>query len=78
LQHLSEQLIGRINGHLGRVAVTRLRFMQELRPSAIAPPSPPRPRAVAAAKAAVAALPAGELRDALEALGRVVLARPPR
>jgi len=75
LQHLSEQLIGRINGHLGRVAVTRLRFMQEMRPPALAPP-PPRPRAVAAAKAAVATLPAGELRDALEALGRAVLARP--
>jgi hypothetical protein len=77
LQHLSEQLIGRINGHLGRVAVTRLRFMQEMRPPATAPP-PPRPRAVAAAKAAVAALPAGELRDALEALARAVLARPHR
>src|ERR1700722_19743175 len=63
LQHLSEQLIGRINGHLGRVAVTRLRFMQELRPLAATPPAP-RQRAVAAAKAAVGALPGGELRDA--------------
>jgi hypothetical protein len=77
LQHLSEQLIGRINGHLGRVAVTRLRFMQDMRPPATAPP-PPRPRAIAAARAAVATLPAGELRDALEALGRAVLSQPPR
>jgi hypothetical protein len=77
LQHLSEQLIARINGHLGRIAVTRLRFTQELRPLAAARP-PPRPRAIAAARAAVAALPAGELRDALEALGRAVLARSAR
>jgi hypothetical protein len=74
LQHLSDQLIGRINGHLGQVAVTRLRFMQEMKPATPAPP-PPRPRAIAAAKAAVATLPAGELRDALAALGRAVLAR---
>ena len=77
LQHLSDQLIGRINGHLGQVAVTRLRFMQEMKPPIPLPP-PPRPRAIAAAKAAVATLPPGELRDALEALGRAVLARPPR
>ena len=74
LQHLSDQLIGRINGHLGQVVVTRLRFMQEPRPP-IARPPPPRPLAIAAAKAAVAALPPGELRDALETLGRAVLAR---
>jgi hypothetical protein len=77
LQHLSEQLMGRINGHLGRVAVTRLRFMQDMRPPTIARP-PPRPVAIAAAKAAVATMPPGELRDALEALGRAVLARLPR
>jgi hypothetical protein len=75
LQHLAEQLMGRINGHLGKVAVTRLRFRQDLRP----PPAPqprPQPQAKPDARAAVAVLPAGELRDALEALGRAVLARP--
>jgi len=75
LQHLSEQLMGRINGHLGKVAVTRLRFRQDLRPLP-PPPPPPRPQANAEARAAVSALPAGELRDALEALGRAVLSRP--
>ena len=75
LQHLAEQLMARINGHLGRVAVTRLRFAHEI-PERPAPPPPrPRPAAVAEASAAVADLPAGELRDALEALGRAVLGR---
>jgi hypothetical protein len=72
LQHLAEPLMARINGHLGRVAVTRLRFIQDVplpRPSAPAP----RPPAIAAARTAVASLPEGELRDALEALGRMVL-----
>ncbi len=74
LQHLSGALLGRINGHLGQVAVVRLRFVQSaLRPPAAAVP-PPRPQAVEAARAAVADLPEGALRDALERLGRVALA----
>ncbi|MCW3476999.1 DUF721 domain-containing protein [Limobrevibacterium gyesilva] len=74
LQHLSEQLIGRINAHLGKIAVTRLRFIQDVPPPR--PPAPkPRPVAVAAARAAVADLPPGELRNALEALGRAILTR---
>jgi len=73
LQHLGPQLMARINGHLGRVAVTRLRFVQDA-PAAPPRPRPPRPAAVAQARAAVAGLPEGELRDALEALGRAVLA----
>jgi hypothetical protein len=72
LQHLSESLMARINAHLGKVAVTRLRFIQD-----IPPPPPavaaPRPQAVEAARRAVASLPAGDLRDALESLGRLVL-----
>jgi hypothetical protein len=76
LQHLSEQLIGRINSHLGKVAVTRLRFIQEGAPVSSTPP-PPRPQAVTEAREAVADLPPGGLRDALERLGRVVLARKP-
>ena len=74
LQHLAPQLIERINRHLGKIAVTRLRFIQDAPPLRAAP-RPPRPAAVAKARAAVAGLPAGDLRDALEALGRAVLAR---
>jgi hypothetical protein len=73
LQHLSEQLMARINGHLGRVAVTRLRFTQEHAQPAILPK--PRPRAVAAARKAVAGIADPELHDALERLGQAVLAR---
>jgi hypothetical protein len=73
LQHLSGALIERINTHLGRVAVTRLRFMQDVTPP---PPTTIRRRpgmAHSAASAAVASMPPGPLRDALEALGRVTL-----
>ena len=76
LQHLSAELMARINGHLGRVAVTRLRFIQDVPHPPPAPP-PPRPQAREAARRAVAALPEGPLRDALEALGRVVLTQRP-
>jgi hypothetical protein len=64
--------MSRINTHLGRTAVTRLRFIQDLAPQAAVPRPPPR-LAMAAAESAVAALPRGDLRDALERLGRVVL-----
>jgi hypothetical protein len=79
LQHLADAVIGRINAHLGRPVVQRLRFVQEAA-------SPPGPAAVtvlpalsaaedAAARSAVADVPEGPLRDALLALGRAVLAR---
>ena len=74
LQHLSGELISRINLYLGQVAVTRLRFVQDH--LAVVKPRPsPRPQAVAEARAAVAGLPKDDLRDALEALGRAVLTR---
>ncbi len=76
LQHLSSQLMARINNHLGRVVVTRLRFVQEGVPAAPEKPQP-RPQALAEARDAVAGLPPGDLRDALERLGRVVLTRKP-
>ena len=57
---------------LAEYAVTRLRFIQDIAPPPLVPPLPPR-RAVAAAQKAVQSLPPGELRDALERLGRVVL-----
>lgn len=74
LQHLAPQLIARINAHLGKTAVTRLRFTQDT-PAPSAPPPPKPPLAPEAAREAVAALPPGALRDALESLGRVVLAK---
>ena len=73
LQHLAPELIGRINGHLGRVTVERLRFVQQAvagaRATAPARPDAPLPDAVAAQ---LSALPEGELRQALEKLGRGV------
>ncbi len=77
LQHLADQLIARINGHLGQVTVTRLRFVQDIAPAAAAKPPPRRP-AIEAARRAVAGLPEDGLRDALEKLGRSVLAAPRR
>lgn len=74
LQHLTTELIARINAHLGTPTVRALRFVQTAPPPA-PPPSAPRITAAAteAAEVAVAALPSGELRDALAALGRAVL-----
>jgi hypothetical protein len=70
LQHLATALIERINAHLGTVTVTRLRFVQEVRPPA-APPA--RPRRQTDAVPVVVALPPGALRDALEKLGQAIL-----
>ncbi len=75
LQHQSSLLIERINTYLGRIAVLRLRLVQDPQPPPPARPSPPPP-ALRAAEAAVAGLPQGPLRDALEKLGRVVLGAP--
>ncbi len=72
LQHLSDAVIGRINSHFGRTIVTRLRFIQDITAQP-PPPPPPRPQARQAARRAVESLPAGELREALERLGRLVL-----
>jgi hypothetical protein len=78
LQHLSAALINRINAHLGEIAVRQLRFVQNAVPTPVSLPlPPPGPDIAAAAKRAVADLPEGGLRDALEALGRAVLADNP-
>jgi hypothetical protein len=79
LQHYATELISRINTHLGSTTVRTLRFVQTM---SIAPKLPPTaapvpPWIAAAAETAVAALPAGELRAALAALGRAVLAGEP-
>jgi hypothetical protein len=73
LTHLAPQLIARINAHLGRQAVERLRFVQQT-----AGPAPARPRPApdaplpAPVEAAVAGIPGEELREALAKLGRGV------
>ena len=77
LQHQATELISRINTHLGSAVVERLGFVQ-----AVDAPGPAgvavRPRLSAAderrATEAVQAVPSGELRDALAALSRAVLA----
>ena len=73
LAHLTDALLGRINGHLGQVVVQRLRLVQSARPVAPEAPAPARRPAMAAARRAVHGMAEGELRDALERLGRVVL-----
>ncbi|WP_342449450.1 DUF721 domain-containing protein [Falsiroseomonas frigidaquae] len=69
LQHLAPELISRINAHFGRVAVERLRFVQQA-PAGVPRPAP-RPQPVqlpAPVEARLAEMPAGELRDALAKL----------
>ena len=74
LQHLAMEVVTRINTHLGQQTVRSLRFLQiGFLPQPAVPPRPPL-KAIAAAEAAVGDLPAGELRDALVALGSAVLA----
>ena len=74
LQHLSNEVIARINRHLGTVAVTRLRFVQDGAAPTLLPASrQPSPQAAEAAELAASVVPPGALRDALAALGRAVL-----
>ena len=68
LQHMAGPLMARINGHLGRVAVERLRFVQDERPRA-APAAAARP---AEAPQPIAGIPPGPLHDALASLGQAV------
>ena len=67
LQHLSDQVLARVNGHLGRVVVERLRFVQNPAAPPQAPPARPRPPAAAVE---VPGIPPGPWRDALAALGQ--------
>jgi hypothetical protein len=76
LQHLAEELMARINAHLGRITVTRLRFVQDAPPPM--PPKAVRRPAVEAARRATATVDDPALREALERLGRSVLAPPLR
>ena len=69
LQHLVTELIGRINGHLGKPGVNGLRFVQTMGEAAAAAPAPE----AAPVETPEIDLPEGELRDALAALGRAVM-----
>jgi len=73
LSHLAPQLLARINGHFGRMAVERLRFVQQAAPpvprAAVATPPAPLPGRV---ESALSGLPEGELREALAKLARGV------
>ena len=74
LTHLAPELIARINGHMGKPLVERLRFVQQAAGS-IAPPRPqPKPEVALppAVEAAVDRLPPGELREALAKLAKGV------
>jgi hypothetical protein len=68
LQHLAGPLMERINGHVGKPIVQRLRFVQEADLARAAPESsrPVRP------PVAVDNFPDGELRVALAALGAAI------
>jgi hypothetical protein len=74
LQHLSPQLIDRINRYIGSQPVRRLRFVQTLASRRVALPHPKISGAASERAArAVSDLPEGPLRSALLALGRAVL-----
>lgn len=68
LQHLSLQLIERVNAYLGRAAVQRLRFVQDMSPPPAAPARPRAPRP----PVTIEGMPPGPLRDALGALGAAI------
>lgn len=73
LSHLAPQLAARINAHLGRMAVERLRFVQQAGAApargAAARPAAPLPQGV---ESALSTVPQGELREALAKLARGV------
>jgi hypothetical protein len=73
LQHLSGELIARINTTLGAGVVSALRFVQIAPEQPVVTPVPkPSPQSLTRAESAVESLPSGDLRDALAALGRAV------
>ena len=71
LQHMTGELLSRINGHLGRVAVERLRFTQD----SVARALPVVVDAPEPVLAPVAGLPPGRLHDALSRLAAAVAAK---
>lgn len=82
LQHLEPQLIEKINGYVGYDAIARVRLIQGPVPQAPGKPAPPMPPPLSEKEAAalarrLAGVGDGELRAALEALGRAVMGRRP-
>lgn len=83
LQHLEPQLIEKINGYVGYDAIARVRLVQGPVPQAprrAARPVPPPPlgeEEEAALARRLDGVGDGELRAALEALGRAVMGRRP-
>ena len=79
LQHLEPQLLERINGYFGYRSVDRLRIVHGPLPPAEAPPRPAQRALDRTEEKDLADRLAGikddDLRTALEALGRVVVAR---
>jgi hypothetical protein len=75
LHYMGIEVINRINTHLGGQPVHSLKFTQAGMPPRPPPVRPSPPEAILEADAAVAALPDGELKSALAALGRVVIGR---
>ncbi len=71
LQHLSGELLQRINAAIGRATVTQLRFVQDFTPP---PPAPPAP--IPAPPIPIAGLPPGPLHDALAALAGSMRRKP--
>jgi len=75
LHYMGIEVIKRINTHLGGQPVHSLKFTQVGMPRKSPPARASPPEAVLEAQAAVSALPDGDLKDALAALGRVVIGR---
>ena len=75
LHYMGVEVINRINTHLGGQPVHTLKFTQAGMPRKPAQVRPLPPEAIMEAEAAVADLPDGDLKDALAALGRVVIGR---
>ena len=77
LQHLANEVMARINAHLGSQVVSALRFVQTFgdapRLPNVTPPADPAK--LAEVEASLAHMPEGELRAALAALGQVVVAQ---
>jgi hypothetical protein len=75
LHYMGVEVINRINTHFGAQLVHTLKFTQAGMPRRPPPTRPSPPEAILEAQQAVADLPDGGLKDALAALGRVVIGR---
>lgn len=72
LQHTAPALLERINTHLGRKAVTRLRLVQNLLPPLACAVAAADPAILETVERRLEGFPASDLRNALVALGRAV------